>query len=76
MKKLYSIPEIVSSLINIVMLILTFYFTFFHREIFDNHIWAMIFGIWTGWFETRNYYKKKMQSNTQKGEWSNWTTKK
>lgn len=66
MKKLYSIPEIISGIINIVMPMLIFYFTFFRREIFGNHIWAMIFGIWAGWFETRNYYKNKMQSNTQK----------
>lgn len=66
MKKLYSISEIISSLINIVMSALTLYFTFFYRDIFDNYIWTMIFGMWAGWSETRHYYKNRMQSNRQK----------
>jgi len=77
MKRFYSIPEIISFLINITMPILIFYFTFFLKEMWGNHIWAMIFGIWAGWFETRYYYKKKMQSNTQiDRKWLNgWTIK-
>ncbi|MCI8700024.1 MAG: hypothetical protein HFJ47_01620 [Clostridia bacterium] len=66
MKKLYSIPEIIAGIINTVMPILVIYFAFFNKDICTNHIWTMIFGIWAGWFETRDYYKNKMQSNTQK----------
>ena len=65
MKKLYSISEVIAVLINIIMPILIFYFTFSNIEIWKNHIWSMIFGIWAGWFKTRDYYKKKLQSSTQ-----------
>lgn len=65
MKKQYSIPEIIAGLVNVIMEFLIFYFTFFNREIWGNHVWSMIFGIWAGWVWTKDYYKKKMQSNTQ-----------
>ena len=63
--KQYSIPEIIGFLINIIMPILIVYFAFFLKEMWGNRIWTMIFGIWVGWGKTRDYYKKKKQSNTQ-----------
>lgn len=71
MKKLYSIPQIIAGIINIVMIILIWYFFFTSSKIVKEPIWLFILGIWAGWNNTRSYYKnniKKMQSNTQNKE--------
>lgn len=61
MKKTYSIPEFIVWLINTTMIILIFYNTFFYSEIWQNHIWALTFGLWGGWNNRRNYYKYKIE---------------
>lgn len=51
--------RIISKVIKTIMTILIFYFTFYKSEIWQNHIWALVFGIYAGWNFTRSYYKEK-----------------
>lgn len=61
MKKLYSIPQIIAGIINIVMIILIWYFFFTGSKIAKEPIWLFIVGIWAGWNNTRSYYKNKIE---------------
>lgn len=55
--------KIIPKVINTIMNILIFYFTFCKREIWQNHIWALVFGIYAGWGFTRIYYKESRCKN-------------
>ena len=47
--------SIIADIIDVIMVIIMFYLAIFQKETWCNPIWTLIFGIWLGWFQTRDY---------------------